>query len=255
VDGPPPERIEVQGVALKLDGPAGFTVVQLDDTSRNVLIVRGGQGAPGKPSHCTLYTTGRILSQDHTSVHVGLYLYSTVRNPGFGQGCTLIGYGPAVIRLDLGVPLGQRVVYNGTDNTTPVRVVDPRALLQATTLPDGYQRPGTLVEETIGTGADSTIREQRTYLGPQANDDIEIYEGTPNAVEPSGNQDVLARVTVRGHPATFEQARGFADLRCLRWRERVDDAVEVCSRGATTAPLTARDLQQVADGLRRLTEA
>ncbi len=62
---------------------------------------------------------------------------------------------------------------------------------------------------------------------------------------------MLARLTVRGHPAVFRQYPRFPDVRCLVWAETVSTGVAVCSRGVPAAPLSAAQLATVAEGLVR----
>ena len=167
-----------------------------------------------------------------------------------GHGCGLSLPPPAQHRVDLGVPLDGRRVFD-TDGLA-LTVLDIGTLLVPTTLPEGYRLPGTL---TVGAGLPDSSNDVtlHTYAGPDRDTTIEIYQGRPDEVpgrdEPVYPSVVIDRPTVRGHRAVVTETAGFEDLTCLRWRESQDSTVDVCSRGAP-APLRSDELQAIAASMR-----
>lgn len=248
IDGPPPPLASSQGVPLTLAGEAPFDVAHLAVGDPTVLVVVAGQEAAPVPGPCSLVTTIRVLSQDATTVHVGVYTYRTVRPLGPGEGCTGEGRPPARLRVRLGVPLAGRTVISGEEGPT-VTVVDPTVLLTATDLPDGYAARGELSLQR--SGPQRSVVSSWAHRGPAEGVSLVVVQGSPVAVEPTGGQQVLARLRVRGRDAAFTQTAGFTDVRCLRWREQPDLAVAVCSTGSPVAPLDVDALRRVAEGLRR----
>lgn len=244
--GPPPDRITVDGVDLKLDSSVPFRTAQVAPDDPATVIVIGGQDAGGKPNPCTLYTVGRLLSQDDAAVRIGLYVYRTVEDLAAGSGCTAIGYPPARVRITLDRPFGSRKLICDKDGTL-VPVSDPRALFRADELPAGYKQPGTLeVERREGGQVVNTM----TYAGPDPDTALHLVEGPPSALEPSNNQQILQRIRVRGHDGVFQQTVNFPDVKCLRWRETDDLALAVCTRGNPEGPLSAEQLTRVAESLK-----
>jgi hypothetical protein len=155
------------------------------------------------------------------------------------------------LRVQLQAPFAGRTLYDA-NRRDPVQVLDPTSLLRPSALPSGYASTGRLTLEDASPNARGAYA-LRSYPGrKQAS--IEIYQGAPRSGPgPTGDgladiEVVRSRPTVRGHPGVVHQARGFDDVVCLRWRERRDLVVSVCSRG-NPAPLTAAQLVSIADGL------
>ena len=245
--GVPPERMLINGVEVQRQGTASFEMVQvaLDDVSQ--LIVRAGQDHPGKPNPCSVEAVVRRLAEDDREIRVGVYLYRTVQQLGANEGCTAIGYAAKkfVVQLD-GPVAGRDVVDVSSDRA--VTLVDPARLLQVTRVPDGYNATGELeVEQLPSRGGLVTMW---TYEGNERGSAIHLKQGTPQAVEPrEGGRQVLGRYTVHEHPAVFDQAPGFPDVKCLRWRESDQLSVVLCTRGDPEAPLDGAAVARMADSV------
>ncbi|MEX2288704.1 MAG: hypothetical protein WD794_00040 [Mycobacteriales bacterium] len=252
-DGPPPEDMTQDGLALRRTGPAPITGAYTDPEDPTAVLVYSGRA--GTDPYCSDNAVVRVVAQDASTVTLDASAYKPKDPPPPNSGCSLALPPPKQHRLDLGVPLdGRRVVDADGDR---LDVLDTGTLLQPTALPDGYRLPGKLTVGYGGTddaGNDVTVH---TYAGPDPQTQIEVYQGDPGKVpgsdEPTGPSVVVDRPTVRGHQGVVTETAGLDDLTCLRWRETDDNAVMICNRGYPP-PLTSQQLQDIATSMRPTSE-
>jgi hypothetical protein len=253
-DGRNPDTTTVMGVEVRKVGSADVTGAYTDPQDPSALFVYAGR-AP-KPGYCADYAAVRVAAQDAQTVTLDAARYEPATTPPPNLACTTTLPPPQQHRLNLGIPLdGRRVV--DTDGHE-LKVLDTGTLLVPTALPDGYRGPGKL---TVGYGSsddagnDVTVH---TYAGPDSQTQLEVYQGVADKVpgrdEPVAPSVVVDRPTVRGHSAVVTETAGLQDLTCLRWRERQNYVVLVCSRG-NPAPLDSSALQAVADSVRQARDA
>jgi hypothetical protein len=249
LSSPAPRRITVQGVELRRTGEVPFIHARLADDDPSVLVVEAGENYPGPPRTCRTWVTAQLLHEDASTVRVATFLYRTVKRPP--DACTLEGYLPKPLRVQLAAPLAGRELYDG-DAPVPTPVLDPSALLVLPSPPPGYARTGKLTVDDGNPHGGSTFA-VRTYAGPKQSA-IEVYQGRPqHGPGPVGDalsdiEVVRSRPAVRGHAGVVHQARSFDDVICLRWNERIDLVVSVCTRG-NPAPLNGDQLVKLAETL------
>ena len=242
-DGRNPQTTTIGGLEVRRDGSAAITGAYTDPQDPAALFVYAGRA--DKPSQCDVFAAVRVVKQDATSVTLDAAAYKPAEPPAPNTGCDAMLRPLQQHRLDLGIPLAGRRVLDSDGRE--LRVLDIGTLLVPSRLPEGYRQPGKL---TVGVGTadagnDVTLH---TYNGPDSRTQLEIYQGiaskVPGRDEPVG-PFVVDRPTVRGHSAVVTETPGLQDLTCLRWRERPDFAVMVCSRGYPP-PFGSAELQAVA---------
>jgi hypothetical protein len=247
-DGQPPEELTDNGIELRRTGDTDISGAHTDPADPTALLVYAGRAEPA--GHCADFAVVRVVEQTADTVVLDASTYKPTEPPPPDSGCSLVLPPPKQHRLDLGIPLdGRRVLDADGDE---LDVLDTGTLLQPTALPDGYRLPGQL---TVGDGGvDDTTNDVtvHTYAGPNPRNTIEVYQGDPGKVPGRDEPDpsaVIDRPTVRGHPGVVTKTPGLNDLTCLRWRERPDHVVMVCSRGYPP-PLRSKQLQDIAASMR-----
>ena len=246
-EGEPPERMMIDGVEVKRSELAPFELVQVEQDNPARLVLLAGQDSPGKPNPCSLEAVVRRLAENDKQVRVAVYLYRTVQELGPNEGCPGVGYPAARFVVPLEQPLGGRSVVDASTDKA-VTVIDPAQLLRLTEVPDGYKPAGQLsIDQLPSRGGLVTMW---THEGAQPGTAIHLRQGDPAAVEPPADATLqtLGRYTVHGHPAVFNQAPNFPDVKCMRWRESEELSAVLCTRGDPAAPLDG-------DAVARLAEA
>ena len=219
----------------------------LDEARPNVVYVRAGQsgGTAKWGSFCQSTPLARIVSQTRATATVAVATYAQPLpkpQPGEGVGCPAVGLGAVRLTITLAQPLGTRRLVDAYDGAAR-QVLDPATVLKPTYLPDGYtggqatwsaQPPGAAVREYRGRGASLIVTVGSAALNRHDEHSIE-------------------HTTVRGHPATVSNYRGFEQDILVAWSEDATHAVtvyQVSDYEKAHPPLTADQLVRVANGLR-----
>jgi len=256
-EGPPPQRITVNGVDLVQRGDAEIGTAWIDADDTSTLVVPAGADAPDVDPNCEPFTVVRILDQGARVVEIRAYAYTPAEPPTGAIACTAQRHPDKLHRLALAAPLGDREVRAGAATVT---VVDAGTLLWPSYLPTGYSGPPAIdlvyprpdrragySQLTYRAGVDKHLYLRQ--VDPAAEAAVIAAGGQPSIFLPESSFDVVARPTVRGHAAVvFDYA---PTQRCLRWRESAGLAVAICTYTSTPgAHLGTDDLLAVAEGLR-----
>ena len=162
--------------------------------------------------------------------------------PGEGVGCPAVGLGAVRLTITLAQPLGTRRLVDAYDGTAR-QVLDPATVLKPTYLPDGYTGgQATWATQPPGVAA-------REYQGPGASLIVTVGSAALNRHD----EHSIEHTTVRGHPATVSNYRGFEQDILVAWSEDATHAVtvyQVSDYEKAHLPLTADQLVRVANSLR-----
>ncbi|HEY7103719.1 MAG TPA: hypothetical protein VH573_18930 [Mycobacteriales bacterium] len=240
-----PAELTIKGKTVHREDATPIVWVQATDRGATTLLVLAGNENRTGPDPCHPWTDVRLVGQDDRTVTLAATTYVD-RSGGSNVACAGDGRAGGRFLVHLARPLGTRqVVQDGRD----VRVLLTDTRLHATVLPDGYADHPTVEDDPQAPGLTRSV-----YSGPDQDTYLEVMQGPAGqpGVDPKGPGpiQVLARSTVRGHPAVFRQYPRFDDARCLVWTETARTGVAVCSHGMP-APLTAAQLATVAEGLVR----
>ena len=242
-----PSTIHHGGTALRYAGDESWSVPVLDEARSNAVYVWAGQsgGTAEWGSFCQSTPLARIVSQTRATATVAVATYAQPLpkpQPGEGVGCPAVGLGAVRLTITLAQPLGTRRLVDAYDGAAR-QVLDPATVLKPTYLPDGYtggqatwsaQPPGIAVREYRGRGASLIVTVGSAALNRH-------------------DEHVIERTTVRGHPATVSNYRGFEQDILVAWSEDATHAVtvyQVSDYEKTHPPLTADQLVRVANSLR-----
>jgi hypothetical protein len=133
-----------------------------------------------------------------------------------GQGCEDIGYDRSVT-VDLPEPLEGRPVVDGASGQQRT-VSNAAELLTPSWLPAGYH----LSWEYVNSEIDTYIDRREWVVDGQPDVRLLVEQGDVDEVgRPGLDPVVLDRSTVRGMPATVWKTKGFDDLVCVSWAERL----------------------------------
>ena len=220
----------------------------LDETHPNVVYIfadtNGGIASWGV--YCQSSPVARIVSQTASAVTIAVSEYAVLlptTYPGATGGFCLAGGLPsAQLTVTLAKPLDARALIDAKDGAAR-HVLDPATVLKPRHLPAGYTGgQATWFADRPGTAA-------RRYQGPGGS--LEVTIGPASLNKPMAH--VIEHTTVRGHPATVSNDRGFEQDIRIAWDEDAAHAVTVYQMSyyeKAHPPLTADQLLRIANSLR-----